>query len=118
MGQVHDLSSMQVQQFCEQMGLNYVHVFYHGKAGEMHNMLDPELHWNERFVTLLEQTYNEKKCFMCVNDVPEEGIVVRKEKLFGFEAYKLKSFAFLEYETKLLDEGVTNLEDNGETTDA
>ena len=32
--------------------------------------------------------------------------------MFNFEAYKLKSFSFLEHETKLLDEGVENIEDN------
>lgn len=122
-GQVVDLSSMQVKEFCEKMGLNFVHVFYHGKAGDLFDNytvgnLNLNLHWNENFVKELERQYNEKDCFMCVNKVPEEGVVVRKEKLFGFEAYKLKSFAFLEYETKLLDEGVTNLEDNGETIDA
>ncbi len=119
MGQVHDLSSKQVQEFCDQMGLQFVHVFYSGKAknwapsGMIPDYSYSE-HWNENFVKLLESEYNEKDCFMCVNKVPEEGVVVRKEKLFGFEAYKLKSFAFLEYETKLLDEGQTNLEDNGQ----
>lgn len=114
MGQVHDLSSKQCQEFCNQMGLNFIHVFYQGRAGDM-SVLSEEEHWNENFVQFLEVNYNEKDCFMCVNKVPEEGVVVRKEKLFGFEAYKLKSFAFLEWETAQLDAGETNLEDNGDT---
>jgi hypothetical protein len=32
--------------------------------------------------------------------------------LFTFETYKLKSFKFLELETKMLDDGVENIEDN------
>jgi len=34
----------------------------------------------------VEKDYNEKDCFMCVNKVPEEGIVIRKEKLNACEA--------------------------------
>jgi hypothetical protein len=41
---------------------------------------------------------------MCKNNVPEEDIVVRIEGL-EFEAYKQKSTAFYERETKLLDRG-------------
>ncbi len=47
---------------------------------------------------------------MCAAQVPEEGIVLRKETLFAFESYKLKSFRFLERETKLLDAGTEDLE--------
>ena len=48
---------------------------------------------------------------MCVNKVPEEGIVIRKNNIFTYEAYKLKSFRFLEAESKQLDTGEANLED-------
>jgi hypothetical protein len=47
---------------------------------------------------------------MCNNKVPEEGIVVRKESLFSCESYKLKSFSFLEKESKELDKGVIDIE--------
>ena len=46
----------------------------------------------EELVKKLEKEYNEKDCFMCNNKVPEEGIVIRKDKLIGCESYKLKSF--------------------------
>ena len=42
--------------------------------------------------------------------VPAEGIVIRIDHLDRCEAYKLKSFAFLEGETKALDAGETDLE--------
>ena len=49
---------------------------------------------------------------MCSNDVPEEGIVLRKEdNLNHFEAYKLKSFEFLQKESKQLDKGLISIED-------
>jgi hypothetical protein len=44
------------------------------------------------------------------NKVPREGIVVRKEHQFEFEPYKLKSFRFLEFETKQLDAGEADME--------
>ena len=47
---------------------------------------------------------------MCKNEVPEEGCVVRIEGL-DFEAYKAKSEAFYARETKLLDKGESNIED-------
>ena len=47
---------------------------------------------------------------MCNNTVPEEGCVVRIEGL-EFEAYKQKSNRFYERETKNLDLGEINIED-------
>jgi hypothetical protein len=66
--------------------------------------------WNIEFIKRLEKDYNDKDCFMCSNNVPEEGIVIRKESAFSFEAYKLKSFRFMEYETAQLDKGVIDTE--------
>ena len=51
------------------------------------------------------------ECHICNNKIPSEGIVVRIEKN-DFEAYKLKSISFLEYETKQLDKGVDDIESN------
>lgn len=109
-GIVVDLSSDQVKDFCTRYGLEMVHVFYSGKAKDMYPELDIENHWHEGFIKNLERDYNEKECFMCVNKVAEEGIVVRKEGLFAFEAYKLKSFKFLEAESVALDAGVADME--------
>ena len=52
-----------------------------------------------------------KDCFLHNTGVPEEGIVIRKDRLYGFEAYKLKSFRFLELESKELDKGEENIEE-------
>jgi len=109
-GVAHDLSSKQVKEFCDRFGLNFVHVFYSGKAKDMYPELKENEHWQEDFVRNLERDYNDKDCFMCVNKVPEEGIVLKKETLFGFEAYKLKSFRFLQRETELLDKGEEDIE--------
>lgn len=109
-GIVHDLSTQQVKEFCDRFGLEYVHLFYFGKAKDLFPGLDENNHWNEEFVKMLEANYTDKDCFMCKNQVPEEGIVLRKESLFSFESYKLKSFRFYEHETALLDAGVSDIE--------
>jgi len=109
-GVVFELTYNQIAEFCEKAGLKVSTLFYYGKAGDMYKDIDTDNHWNENFLRKLEQDYNEKDCFMCFNKVPEEGIVVRKEKLNSCESYKLKSFRFLEFETKQLDKGESDIE--------
>lgn len=67
--------------------------------------------WRDGYITLLVKKYNDKDCYMCANSVPEEGVVIRKQKLFDYDAFKLKSFRFLEKETKDLDKGIISIED-------
>jgi hypothetical protein len=110
-GLVTEFSYPQIEEFCSKVGLTPSYIYYTGRAVDMYD-LDVNEHWNEEFVKCLEKDYNEKNCFMCKNSVPEEGIVIRKESLFNCEAYKLKSFAFLEKESKDLDRGEVNIEDN------
>lgn len=109
-GLVTELSYPEIVEFCEKVGLTPSHLFYYGKVYKYLSLLDKEgvnyndENWREKFIKYLEKKYNEKDCFMCNNKVPEEGVVVRKESLFNCESYKLKSFRFLEHETKQLDE--------------
>ncbi|MDC7248568.1 MAG: hypothetical protein PQJ49_01455 [Sphaerochaetaceae bacterium] len=111
-GLVTELDLPQRMEFCEKAGLNPPHLFYYGKAKDMFPELDLDDHWNENFVLKLQDTYNEKDCFMCANKVPEEGIVVRiEDNLFDCEAYKLKSFRFLGIESDEQDKGISNIED-------
>jgi hypothetical protein len=72
----------------------------------------PEI--TEKFLEILEATYNEKDCKMCINKVPEEGIILRVEKLEYYEAYKLKSKRFLLMESEEQEKEVSNIEDNQE----
>ena len=108
-GIVNNLSTLEVKQFCEHYNLNYVPLLYYGKAKDL--FPETEHYWTENFVKFLEENYTEKDCYICKNQLPEEGIVIRKENLFQFEAYKLKSFKFLELETKLLDSGEVDIEE-------
>jgi hypothetical protein len=113
-GFVTEFTHKEISEMCNKLGLNASVSFYRGRAVDLFNVESSEPistdTWREKFVEFLEQNYNEKDCFLCVNKVPEEGIVLRRESLFDFQAYKLKSFRFLEAETKQLDSGKEDLE--------
>lgn len=111
-GMKFELTDKQIKEFCNSFGLNYEQTFfYYGKAKDLFPDINVEDHWHELFMRRLEKEYTEKNCFMCVNKVPEEGIILRKENFVNYTAYKLKSFAFLEQEDKLLDLKISNIED-------
>lgn len=107
-GKVIEFSARQVQEFCKKNGLKAVPELYYGKAENLYPL--KELHWNENFLNTIKSLYNEKDCFMCKNKLPEEGVVIRIEGI-DLEAYKCKSTRFLEHETKELDKGTSNIED-------
>lgn len=124
-GKVIYLTDKQIEEYCEKVGLLYKDTFiYYGKARDMFNLKynyndEPEnselsniKEWREQFLEILETTYNEKDCYMCVNKVPEEGIILRVEKLEHYEAYKLKSKRFVLGESDAQEKGEENLEDN------
>lgn len=117
-GYVSYLTDNQIKGFCNKYNLLYSDTFiYYGKAKDLFNIeglgtdeFSVSL-WQNQFLNYLESKYNEKDCYMCVNKVPEEGIVLRIERLEEYEAYKLKSARFLEHETKILDSEEANIED-------
>lgn len=109
-GMVYNLSSKDISAFCEAQGLLYVPLFYIGKVSDLMSEEDVDTDWRREFVQLLQDRYTDKDCYICENKVPEEGIVVRVEKFNRFEAYKLKSFRFLEFETDLLTKGESDME--------
>lgn len=107
-GKVFEFSSSQVKEYCQKFGLKTVPEYYYGKAKDLFD-LPPDEHWNESFLEKLTEEYLEKDCDLCVNKVPAEGIVIRRET-FDIDVYKHKSFRFLEQETKQLDSGEIDLE--------
>ena len=118
-GLVTELSFPEIKEFCDTNGLDTPHLFFYGKIGDwlfenssiVSHVDRFSSEFSKYFVGALQVAYNEKDCFMCTNKVPEEGIVIRKERLIGCESYKLKSFRFLEWETKQLDNNESNIED-------
>ena len=107
-GKVIEFSAKQVKDYCAKFGLNYVPEFYYGYAKDLFD-LPVENHWQENFLQKLSDTYLEKDCDICVNKVPAEGIVLRKETL-DIDVYKHKSFRFKAQESELLDTGEVDIE--------
>ncbi len=108
-GKVMDLSTLQMQQRAAVMGIETVPILYSGYAKDKYPELSTDEHWRENFVQKLKDEYLEQKCKHCKSDVWAEGIVLRIEG-YEIENYKLKSFNFLEGETKELDAGNLDME--------
>lgn len=110
-GEVFEFSSHQIQEFCtkvERVGMKPVPLLYHGNLGDHIDIHSGE-NFHQNVLDTLSHYYLEKNCDMCKNKVPAEGIVVRKESLY-FLAYKMKSFRFKEQESKILDDGIVDME--------
>lgn len=113
-GSVFEFSFKQMEEWCNSRGLKTVPLLYYGTIGNFFKENNIEIpkddrDWREIFLQLLKDNYNEKDCYVCKNKVPEEGCVVRIEKL-DFEGYKCKSERFYAYETKMLDKGESDIE--------
>lgn len=110
-GQVFEFSAKQVQEWSKLNGLLPVPELYYGYAHDLFEDIKQSEHWNENFLEKLQEHFLEDDCYMCKNKVPSEGIVLRNDSI-GEEAYKLKSFRFLEKETKALSKGQEDLEED------
>lgn len=119
-GRRYVLSSQQAKEWCDNNGLEHVHIFYSGKVRDLktdkydYSTLDyTSDDWREKYLEMLRTDYNlEQDCIHCKSSetpVPAEGIVVRKEGL-RWEAFKLKAYRFLKLETDMLDKGVQDME--------
>lgn len=88
-------------------------LMYHGTLKELYPDLDVNGHWHEN---VLERLKNEKKFGMeelepmCMQKVPREGFVVRKENDPIAEAWKLKTDKFRMREASQIDAGEVDIE--------
>lgn len=98
-GEVYEFDWKALKQYCNKYGLLPVPQF--------------EITTISSFVP---DVYLEKDCALCVNPVPSEGVVVRFDNKPKFEVYKVKSKRFVEYETKMIDEGAEDMESEQVTT--
>jgi hypothetical protein len=108
-GDVYEMSPAQMKHYCDKYGIKTVPEIYYGKARDLYGISVND-HWHQNFLDNLCNAYLEKTCDMCKENVPDEGICLRIDKPLDIDIYKMKSFAFLERETKLLDEGEVDLE--------
>jgi hypothetical protein len=113
-GHVTEYSWQQIKDFCAKYGLNHVKELYYGYAKDLYDYVPVDHEWNDIVLSLMIDDFNlEKECEYNPG-MPAEGIVIRKDDLYNCNPMKLKSFAFLKYETKLLDEGADDIESNQE----
>lgn len=118
-GMKFEFSAKQVQDWCKSNGLNPIPELYYGKASRIFDWIehdycpyyDESISFQDNFYNELKRIYLEKDCNMCKNGLPDEGIVVRIEGLH-FDAYKMKSFKFLELESKNLDSDNVDIEED------
>jgi hypothetical protein len=109
-GSVIELQWNQVKERCLELGVSSVPEIFYGNAEALFCTLDQDNHWHENYLENLKRIYvHDQDSQFCDNKVPEEGICVRKEGL-NIEVFKLKSFKFLEHETKALDAGQVDVE--------
>jgi len=114
-GKVFEMSARNLQQYCEKYGLTPVKELFYGYVAEFlgkgifneYTLSEEEV--REQLLKCLQDTYLEKQCKECNTKVPAEGVVVRVDQP-NFEAYKLKSLAFLQKESKELDAGTEDIE--------
>lgn len=115
-GKVIEFSWNQIKAYTDKYGLEMVKELYFGRVIDLFTpgaLGGTENHWHEGLLRLLENMYvHDQDCPWNVPGTPAEGIVVKVDRLDYDEAYKLKNFRFLEHETKLLDKGQGNLEDD------
>lgn len=110
-GTVIEYSWQQIKDYCNKYSLEIVKELYHGKAYDLAiGEGDVDTFFQTNFLETL-QGFIEQDCKYCSNKVPAEGIVVRLDGKDSFSAFKLKSKRFLEKESKELDKGEVNIED-------
>ena len=112
-GYVHEFSAKEVQEWCKANNLIPVTEYFYGYAKDLYNIL-VDNNWTDTFWDTMA---NDKNFYMecnspsCINKVPHEGLVIKKEDMIS-RAWKLKCFSFLNGEQKELDAGIENIEDN------
>lgn len=108
-GRVIEYSWQQIKQYCQKYGLKMPKTYYEGKVSDYTDSDFSDGSNHDVFLEQLQYEFLEKQDDECVNKVPDEGIVIRVENGRP-TAYKLKSFTFLEGESKALDEGTIDIE--------
>jgi hypothetical protein len=110
----------QIKDFCNKYGLKTVEEYFYGKAEDLYpGLWDTDVDsWRGRFLAQLDTDQSmgmgDVMCRYNENKVPSEGIVLKVDNLFEDKVFKLKNWKFYENETKELDSGATNIEDNQE----
>lgn len=91
-----------------------IHLFYHGRLGDLYPDLDVQNHWQTNLLLRMKEDTElfgmEQMEPLCKNEVPREGLVIRKVGDEVSEAFKLKCDAFFKWEKEQMDQGVVDSE--------
>lgn len=113
-GSVIEFSWQQIKDYCKKYELDTVKELY---FGNLPNWNSSNIEIGELmgyFLETLQTAYNmEKQDPYCTSKVPAEGLVVRIDGKPTYSAFKIKAKKFLAHETKDLDAGEVNMEDQG-----
>lgn len=117
-GEVIEFSWQQIKDYCKKYGIEIVKELYFGRLDSLYHGLTGKStfdFWQDDLLSTLQNSFNlEQECQHCVNNVPAEGICIRIDGKETYYTYKLKSKNFLLRESKELDKGEINIEDNQE----
>lgn len=119
-GNVITFSWQQIKDYCKKYSIEHVKELYFGRysilkyTATMGKMDSDQA--SDQMLSYLEAMYLREDCTHCKNKVPAEGICVRIDGREYYMAYKLKSKRFLERETKELDAGTVDMEEEENVT--
>ncbi len=112
-GDVLEYTWEQLKSYCKKHILQHVPEIFNGVAmSYTYGVEDNVEQWRQEFLEKLKRDVSfemEQLDSMCKNDVPAEGICIRRETK-NIKAFKLKCFRFLEKETAELDSARIDLE--------
>ena len=93
---------LDIEKFCMKYKLTTVPRHYTGRACGLFDIPIDD-NWNSVFISRLKETFLDKLCIFCNNDVINEGIVLRIESRNSKPAFKFKSPLFNIQESKSID---------------
>jgi hypothetical protein len=112
-GELIEFSWLDIVRFCEKYNLETVPCEFFGRAGDLfYHLSEKAEDWSDQFLKKLEEKYLNKRCSICKNDVPNEGIVLAIENKINRPVFKYKSYDFLEREGKARDDGEVENEES------
>ena len=105
-----DLNSKEIEKFCDQYDLMQMPRYYSGPAKNLFDIPIDD-NWSDTFLNKLKDTFLDKKCEFCNNNVINEGIVLRLEDSDAKKAFKFKSPKFLVEESSNRDNNEVDIEE-------
>lgn len=112
-GDVFEMGTPQLATLCGARDIERVKLLYYGTAENyLPSCAEETLYeWQLRFFEKVKGIVEGRKCIYNGSRVPAEGVVVRVENVTPWQAFKCKSFEFVEHETKAMDAGQADVEE-------